>query len=124
MSGDLEVASGIADFRLIDPPRVSPRPVSPNRLVLYPAALLAALASGLFVAFAASQLRPVYDAAYELRAKTGLPVLGVVSLVLSEADVRRARMDRLRFLAGSGGLVGLYALGVAAMMIIVGRQAG
>ncbi|HYE71477.1 MAG TPA: XrtA system polysaccharide chain length determinant [Aquabacterium sp.] len=124
MSGELEVASGVADFRLIDPPRVSQRPVSPNRLLLYPAALLAALAAGLFVAFAASQLRPVYDAAYELRAKTGLPVLGVVSLVLSDADLRRARNDRLRFLVGSGGLVGLYALGVAAMMIVVSRQAG
>ncbi len=34
MSGELETASGVADFRLIDPPRVSPKPVSPNRLLL------------------------------------------------------------------------------------------
>lgn len=124
MSSDLDVASGVADFRLIDPPRVSPKPVSPNRFILYPAALAAALAVGLFVAFAASQLRPVYDAAYELRAKTGLPVLGVVSMVISDSDARRMRNDLLRFLAGSGSLVGVYVLGMAALAVIAARQAG
>ncbi|NRF66492.1 chain length-determining protein [Aquincola sp. S2] len=124
MSGDLDVASGVADFRLIDPPRVSSRPVSPNRFLLYPLALAAALGVGLFVAFAASQLRPVYDAAYELRAKTGLPVLGVVSLVLSDGDTRRARVDLLRFLAGSGSLVGVYVIGLIALTVIVSRQVG
>ena len=34
MTGELEGASGVADFRLIDPPRVSPTPVSPNRFLL------------------------------------------------------------------------------------------
>ena len=124
MSGDLDVASGVADFRLIDPPRVSPKPVSPNRFILYPLALLAALGMGLFVAFAASQLRPVYDAAYELRAKTGLPVLGVVSLVMSDGDSRRVRSDLLRFLAGSGSLVGAYGLGMIGLMVLASRQAG
>ncbi|WP_284615915.1 XrtA system polysaccharide chain length determinant [Aquabacterium humicola] len=124
MSGDLDVASGVADFRLIDPPRVSSRPVSPNRFLLYPLALAAALGVGLFVAFAASQLRPVYDAAYELRAKTGLPVLGVVSLVLSDDDTRKSRVDLLRFLAGSGSLVGVYVIGLIALTIVVSRQVG
>jgi polysaccharide chain length determinant protein (PEP-CTERM system associated) len=124
MSGDLDVASGVADFRLIDPPRVSSRPVSPNRFLLYPLALAAAIVVGLFVAFAASQLRPVYDAAYELRAKTGLPVLGVVSLVLSDDDTRRSRVDLLRFLAGSGSLVGVYVIGLIALTVVVSRQVG
>jgi polysaccharide chain length determinant protein (PEP-CTERM system associated) len=124
MSGDLDVASGVADFRLIDPPRVSPKPVSPNRFLLYPIALAAALAAGLFVAFAASQLRPVYDAAYELRAKTGLPVLGVVSLVMSDVDTRKIRMDAWRFAAGTGSLVGLYGLGLIALSVLASRQVG
>ena len=121
MSGDLDMASGVADFRLIDPPRASPRPVSPNRPLLLPLALAAALGSGLFVSFAAAQLRPVFHTAAELREKTQLPLLGVVSLVMSETDRRRDRVDLLRFVAASGGLVGAFALGLAAMSLLAGR---
>jgi polysaccharide chain length determinant protein (PEP-CTERM system associated) len=124
MSGDLDVASGVADFRLIDPPRVAPKPVSPNRFLLYPLALIAALAAGVFTAFAASQLRPVYDAAYELRAKTGLPVLGVVSMVVSDDDARRSRVDLWRFAAGTGGLFAIFGLGFIALFVLSSRQVG
>jgi polysaccharide chain length determinant protein (PEP-CTERM system associated) len=118
MSGELEVASGVADFRLIDPPRVSPRPVAPNRLLLLPVALLAALGAGLFVAFAASQLRPVYNDADELRTRTGLPLLGVVSFIVSDAERRRERLGLLRFAGASGSLVGLFVLGMIAMALL------
>ena len=115
MSGDLESASGVADFRLIDPPRVSPKPVSPNRLLLLPLAMVAALAAGLFTAFAGSQLRPVFHKAGELREKFGLPLLGVVSLVLSDADRRRERVDTVRFIATSSALL----VGFAAVLVAV-----
>lgn len=121
MSGELEVASGVADFRLIDPPRVSPRPVAPNRLLLLPGALLVALLAGLAVSFAISQLRPAFSDADELRTKTGLPLLGVVSLVMSDVDRRRERMGMLRFAGASGGLVGLFLLGIVALAILAQR---
>jgi polysaccharide chain length determinant protein (PEP-CTERM system associated) len=121
MSGELESASGVADFRLIDPPRVTPKPVAPNRLLLLPIALIAAIAAGLAFAFAASQLRPVYSDGAELRAKTGLPLLGVVSLVMSDADRRRDRLGTLRFFGASGGLVGLFVLGMVAMALLAQR---
>jgi uncharacterized protein involved in exopolysaccharide biosynthesis len=56
MSGELDEVSGMADFRLIDPPRVSPQPVSPNRMLLLPLVLLLAVAGGLVAALLASQL--------------------------------------------------------------------
>lgn len=118
MSGELDVASGIADFRLIDPPRVSPKPVSPNRLLMLPAALLAAVGMGLFTAFVASQLRPVFDQATDLRSKTGLPILGVVSLSMSDDQRRRERSSLIRFVGASGSLVGLFAAGLIAMSIM------
>ena len=123
MSGDLDVASGVAEFRLIDPPRVSPKPVSPNRLLLLPLALVAALAGGLLTSFVASQLRPTYNDANELRAKTGLPLLGVVTMVMSDFDRRRERMSLVRFMSASGGLVGLFVAGLIAMSLM-GRYAG
>ena len=121
MSGDLDVASGMADFRLIDPPRVSSKPVSPDRVLLLPLALLAALGAGLFTAFAASQLRPVFHLAAELRSKIDLPLLGVVSAVMSDADVRRQKVDVLRFWAASGSLVLLFVAGLTAMSLIASR---
>lgn len=117
MSGELDVASGVAEFRLIDPPRVAPKPVAPNRLLLLPVALLAALAAGLGVAFAASQLRPTFGDADQLRLATGLPLLGVVTLLTTDADRRRQRGSLFRFVAASGGLVGLFIAGIVAMTL-------
>lgn len=121
MTGNLEEASAMADFRLIDPPRVSQKPVWPNRLVLLPLALVGALAAGLFAAFAGGQLRPVFFHAGDLRAKLDLPILGTISAVMGDADTRRRRNDRLRFIVASGGLVLLFAAGMSAMSILVGR---
>jgi polysaccharide chain length determinant protein (PEP-CTERM system associated) len=121
MSAELETASGVADFRLIDPPRVSPKPVAPNRLLLLPLALGAALAAALGLAFLLSQLRPAFTDADELRTKTGLPLLGVVSLVMTDTDRRRERMGLIRFAGASGGLVGLFALGMLAMALLAQR---
>jgi polysaccharide chain length determinant protein (PEP-CTERM system associated) len=118
MSGDLDVASGVADFRLIDPPRVAPKPVSPNRLVLMPLVLVAALGLGLFFAFAASQMRPTFANGDELRKLSGMPLLGVVTILTTDEDRRRDRVSLFRFVAASGGLVGLFAAGLIAMTLM------
>jgi polysaccharide chain length determinant protein (PEP-CTERM system associated) len=118
MSGELDVASGLADFKLVDPPRVSPQPVAPNRLLLLPLVLVVSLAAGLFSAFAASQLRPTFADSNELRARTGLPVLGVVTMIVGEDDRRLARAGLIRFVAASGGLVGLFVAGLIAMSLM------
>ena len=124
MSGDLDMASGVVDFRLIDPPRVSPRPVWPNRLLLLAIALVVALAAGLFTAFAASQLRPVYNDAQELRTKTGLPLLGVVSMILTAPEVKSERSNRLRFFVGTGGLLASFLVAAVTLSILAARQVG
>jgi polysaccharide chain length determinant protein (PEP-CTERM system associated) len=124
MSGDLDMASGVVDFRLIDPPRVSPKPVSPNRMLLLLVALGASVAAGLAVTFAASQVRPVFDDVHQLRAKTGLPLLGVVSMILSDDDKKRERTGRIRFLAGSGGLLASYLVAIVTVSILASRQVG
>jgi hypothetical protein len=84
--------------------------------------LVAALAAGVVAAFAGSQLRPVFDGASELRAKTGLPLLGVVSLVIGDDDARAERKDAFRFMAGSGGLLVLFIAGLIVTAILSSRQ--
>ncbi|MGS0753819.1 GNVR domain-containing protein [Roseateles sp. GG27B] len=122
MSGELDLASGVADFRLIDPPRVSPRPVAPNRLLLLAAAMAVSLGAGIFVSFAFSQLRPVFHDAIELRSRVDLPILGVVTRLVTDSDRRRQRVDLIRFGVASGSLVILFALGMTVMAIMLSRQ--
>jgi polysaccharide chain length determinant protein (PEP-CTERM system associated) len=124
MSGELDVASGVADFRLIDPPRVSPKPVAPNRYALLGIALLVSLGGGFFAAFAAAQLRPVFYDTNELRLKTELPILGVVSRIVGDAEQRRSRSDRLRVVGATGGLVLAYLIAMAGLVIVSARQLG
>ncbi len=121
LSGDLEGAAGIVDFRLIDPPRVSPQPVAPNRLLLLPLALLVAIGAGIATAFVASQLRAVFFDARTLRDAVGLPLLGVVTLVISNTEMAKERSDLRRFVAASSGLVGVFILGILALAFLTGR---
>lgn len=115
--------SAAADFRLIDPPRTSPKPVAPNRFLLLPLTLLLALAAAVAVSFAASQIRPVFFDSRSLRDACGLPLLGTVSLLVDEARKRRERKDLVRFAAACFSLVGVYGAGLVALFLLSVRTA-
>ena len=87
-------------------------------------ALGAALGVGLAVSFIASQVRPVFTDVQQLRTKTGLPLLGVVSMILSDDDKRRERANRLRFYLGTGSLLASYLAAMVTVSIIAARQVG
>jgi polysaccharide chain length determinant protein (PEP-CTERM system associated) len=124
LSGDLESAAGVADFRLIDPPRVSPKPVAPNRMLLLLMALALAIGAGGFTAFAASQLRPVFHDARSLQSVIDLPLLGIVTLVVSDEARRKERADLRRFFIALAGLVLCFVLGIVALAFFTGRVGG
>jgi polysaccharide chain length determinant protein (PEP-CTERM system associated) len=105
--GMADIAS-VADFRIIDPPRTTPTPVAPNRIVLLALAFLGSLAAGMATAFAASQIKPLFFDAHALRAVTGLPLLGVITRVVSSAEKRRKRTDLILFMTVLAGFVLLY----------------
>ncbi|WP_326539083.1 XrtA system polysaccharide chain length determinant [Pseudorhodoferax sp.] len=113
LSGNLESVAGVADFRLIDPPRVAPQPVAPNRSLLLLVAMGAAMGAGVLVALGMGQLRPVFHDARVLRSVVGLPLLGVVTLVPNEAAKKKDRADLLRFGFASSGLIACFAIGIA-----------
>lgn len=123
LSGDLEGASGVVDFRLIDPPRASQKPVAPNRLLLLPVALVAALGAGLGVAFILSQLRSVFFDARAVRNTIGLPILGVVTLVLSDAARARERRELRKFGLASSALLGVFIAAVVVLTVLANRAA-
>lgn len=122
ISEGMSAVSGVADFRLIDPPRASRTPVAPDRRVLLPLALLASIAAGLAVAFAASQVRPAFFDARTLQEATGLPLLGVITLSpdTDPASGQWVRKDRIRFAGALGALVGLYGVGILVIVFLRG----
>ncbi len=123
MSGEMDASSGGVAFRLIDPPRVSPKPVSPNRMLLLPLTLVLALAAGLFAPFAASQVRPVFFDSRSLRESTGLPLLGTVSKRVSETEMLKSKKDFRRFVAALALLIAVYGAGIALLFILSIRSA-
>lgn len=118
LSGEMDAAAGLADFRIIDPPSVSATPVAPNRVLMLPAVLFVALGAGLFFAFVISQALPTFHDARGLREVSGRPVLGTVSLLTNAAMNRQRRRNIALF---AGGLAGLFAVyGAALMLLTVG----
>lgn len=113
MSSDMQSVGGVVDFRVIDPPRVSPKPVAPNRLLLLPLSLLLALGAGFAAAFVAMELHPTCYDDRSLREVSGLPVLGVVSVIVNQSMRRKRRNVLIGFLLGSGTLLGSYVAGFA-----------
>ena len=123
MTGELEAASGVADFRLIDPPRVSPKPVAPNRLLLLPAALVLALLGGAFASFAAAQLRPVFFDGRALAEATGLPLLGRVSYLPRATDAKSEKTKFGLFLVLLAALIGTYGAVILILFVRSGSGA-
>jgi uncharacterized protein involved in exopolysaccharide biosynthesis len=112
MSDKVEDA-GLAEFRIIDPPRVSPGPVGPNRLLLLAGIFGASLAAGLAVSFLVSQVRPTFHEGRALREILGRPLLGMVSVLPSPEFLQQRRRAALLFAGGMGMLLVTYGATLA-----------
>lgn len=119
IGAELDSTSGIAEFRLIDPPSLPTKPAAPNRPTLAVGAAIVGLASGLGFALLISQVRPIIIDAGGLRSVSRLPVLGVVSMIATENRRRRER----RLLTAYAGGVGAYGIffGVLMAMTLLGK---
>lgn len=112
MSSDMDASAGLVEFRVIDPPRVSPRPVAPNRSMLVSMVFLGALAGGVGIAFLMGQIRPTFSDRKALREVSGLPILGTVTMIWTDSQVRSRRRKLTWFIAGAAGLVLMYGVGL------------
>jgi polysaccharide chain length determinant protein (PEP-CTERM system associated) len=99
LSGDLSSTTDMMTFKIIDPPTVPLTPVGPNRMLLYSLVLGGALLCGVAAALLISQVRPTFLSPAELRDRTGLVVLGTVSM--NWTDAQKVRRQRGKYLFGA-----------------------
>ena len=110
-------------FDLVDPPVVPQSPAAPNRPLLLIGVLLVGLAAGAGAAYAMGQLRSSFATAGKLEKSMGLPVIGSVSLNLSDS-AKALRAKRLKQFAGAcAGLVGVLVILLAIEIVSVGTIA-
>lgn len=107
-----EAEDSVSDvrFRVIEPPRLPLEPYGPNRPVFLTMTLLAALGAGIAVAFVLDQLRPVFITRDDLAARSGLPVLGSIGVVMMPRQSFVMRIQKAGFLAILAGLLFAYAI--------------
>jgi polysaccharide chain length determinant protein (PEP-CTERM system associated) len=105
------------DFRVINPPLASPRPVAPLRLQLFSFVLLGALAAGALLCYVLAQLRPVFTGTKALNAATGLPVLGAVTHAWDDSARAERRKATWAYSVAFFSLIAMY-LGVLVLEVL------
>ncbi|MHA7818474.1 MAG: XrtA system polysaccharide chain length determinant [Erythrobacter sp.] len=121
--GDVVDETSQYKFDLVDPPVVPQTPAAPNRPLLLIGVLLAGLGAGAGAAYALGQLRSSFSTSQRLEKSMGLPVIGTISLTLSES-ARELRAKRLKQFAGAcAGLVGVLVILLGIEIVSVGTIA-
>lgn len=113
----LDESSQMADFRLVEPPRVTPGPVKPSRFMLALGALVLSIAAGIGGAYVANAVNPAFMSAKALRDAFGHPVLGTVSMFTSSETALRLKAERVRF--GAAAILLVAAQMIWAVWVLV-----
>jgi len=108
LTSEVETKTDTVDFKVIDPPRVAGKPVWPNRPLLVTVVPFAGIAVGIALALLLTQLRPTILNRRQLSELTGLPLLGAVTMIQTDAVRQRARKLNYAFFAAMGSLFVAY----------------
>lgn len=109
--------AGAIRFTVIDPPTAPRTPTAPNRPLFLTAVLIAGLGAGVAVAFVLSRLRTTFSTARELEKSSGMPVIGSIGEVLTDAQ-RALRRRRLMLFAGGVGALGVAYIGLVGLEFV------
>lgn len=107
-------------FRVVEPPTVPMIPVWPNRPLFHAGALLAALGCGVAAAWLLSQIRPTFYTREQISEEFGVPVLGTVSMIWSDAELSRRRYGILGYGACAAIFFVVFGLAMGYSLFIQG----
>ncbi len=117
MAANLESRQGGEQFRILDPARVPQRPFSPNRPRLYALGALMGFAIGLALAVVLEYRDTSLKTDDDVLTALTMPVLAMIPMMMTRADVRRRH--RLRLAAGLAAMVLAVAVAAAATWYFV-----
>lgn len=112
LSQDATQSGNNLKFRVIDPPVVPLTPASPMRGLLLLLVFVLALAIGAVFAWFMHKIKPVFINLERLREIAGYPVLGAISLVVSQMQSEQRRREIIRFGTGAGLLALVLVVGL------------
>ncbi|HEU0134051.1 MAG TPA: XrtA system polysaccharide chain length determinant [Allosphingosinicella sp.] len=102
---DVRSQTDAVKFKVIDPPSQPSVPLTPNRPLLLTLILFVGLGAGAGAAFVLGQIQTTFPTQTRLSNATGLPVLGSIGEVFTEAKRAKYR-QRLVWLGGGGAALG------------------
>ena len=122
IGSDLETQTQTVQFRIIDPPEASMLPVAPKRPLLLSAVLLAGFVVGGAVAFFLAQADDSIAGLRQMKEMASLPVLGAVTLVVTQTQKRQRVVAAVGFAALCLGLLAV-GLGIVSIEFFVRSHA-
>ncbi|WP_296716342.1 XrtA system polysaccharide chain length determinant [Erythrobacter sp.] len=121
--GQVESKASQFRFDVIQDPGVPRNPAAPNRPLLLFGILVVGLGAGAATAWGLGQLKSSFATPQKLERAFDLPVIGSISLTISEA-ARTLEQKRLKQFAGAcAGLVGVFVILVAIELVSIGTIA-
>ncbi|HEX8302493.1 XrtA system polysaccharide chain length determinant [Sphingomonas sp.] len=108
VTSSAQTVSDTVKFNVIDPPTQPRSPTAPNRPMLLTAVLIAGLGAGAAAAFALAKLKATFSTATRLEKTSGMPVIGSIGEVLTQAQVAMRRKKLTLFAGGIGALCLAY----------------
>lgn len=117
LSVNLEARQVGQQFRILEPARVPSRPYSPNRPRLHAMGALGGAGLGFAIVFLIVYRDSSLKTDEDVTGSLGLPVLALVPLMQTSADVRRLRRRRL-LLGGASAVMLLGAVGGVAWWVV------
>jgi polysaccharide chain length determinant protein (PEP-CTERM system associated) len=114
----IDESAELTDFRIVDPPRVSPAPVFPGRGALAALAMLVSLFAGAATVFTLGRAKPTVDSVEAMHALSARPVLGAVSLLRNPGHLLERRQDIYKY----ASVMAMFVLVHIGWVVLVARH--